>query len=538
MRSDAGAQRPDIIELLDVGPLSWRRFMAYTKHRTEAQRTSAHGGTWPRWAATHSLLWAVSHCVVALAFTSVVASAAYLSAVLVPLLAAALLSFALLPLVRLLERYLRLPHALSVPLTLSAVLATGRAVVSGVWQEVAVFVEVDKPRLDAGFTDALQGSMLRLLDPAADAAHAAHAAAAAAASRLACILPGGERIFPWSSQPGGPGNEGCLAPECACAGALYRVSLDGSGDVLVDTYGYDDHAAVGLAEFLLIRARTSIWGPAQEEQAAAGGIMGGAVAVQSLSHWWGEEAPGLLESVGGVIFLASLFLWIDLSAVVLGAQPRRTAAGASAAMSADGQQGQEHEGALEEAAGVIQTYVGVRLGGAVWLGLSTWLIFTICAASGGGGLVVVLPFTLTVLNMVFHFIPVLGGMWWITLAVGPLIGFDSAIGYGEGIALMMLLMVPHVVNHVLWATILWRQCSRRRDASSATAAGAAGAAAEDMHAHAPSRPIAAVVAIVLLGRGLSSALALWLAVPLLMLCKLKLKRIDHPLASFLVAEWL
>jgi len=84
--------------------------------------------------------------------------------------------------------------------------------------------------------------------------------------------------------------------------------------------------------------------------------------------------------------------------------------------------------------------------------------------------------------------------------------------------------------------MLWRHCSRRRDAAEvATAAAAVYVLDEPVSA---PRPIAAVVAIVLLGRGLSSTLALWLAVPLLLVCKLTLKRIDHPLASFLVAEWL
>ena len=569
------------LEILDTGPLAWRRLMAFSKHRAE---TGALG-----WMDTHALLWTISHCVVVLCAAALIASAAYLSAVLVPLLAAVLLSFALLPAVHLLERrppvfrgrarcqrhctprprgqrlpgcgaagsactesarLLQLPHVANVAIALGLVLAAGRATVSGVWSEVALFVKDDKARIDDSFTAALQGGLLALLDPARNA-EAEKLLAAPTSWRLACVLPDGQRVEPWTPDAHTAGNEGCLVHRtgvpCACAGTLFRVEADGT-EVRLETYGYlnpSSPPAVGLSEFILARARQCIW-TASVEQVALGGEGDGASAAavgdgqgeQSLSEWWGGQAPAVLESAAGVLVLVSLLLWIDIPATLASQQqpPQAAATRTSSADSdlSDGSGGGGAQGAhvhgqgrrqlsLSVAAGVIQTYGIIRLAGAAWLGASTWLILQLCAAALGAA-ALVLPLSLTVLNMALHFMhPTLGTVWWLTLAVTPLIVFDPAISHGSGIVVLVLLTLPHAVSHTLLVPWLWRSEMCRQ------AAEAVGGS---------PRPVASIVFIVLLGRGLSSALALWLAVPLLLLCKLTLCHIEHPVATFLATQWL
>lgn len=544
------------LEILDTGPLAWRRLMTFTKYRAESGAFS--------WMSTHSLLWMISHCVVFLCAAALLASAAYLSTVLVPLLAAVLLSFALLPVVHLLERrppvlcgrvrcqqrctprpvgqqlpgcaakckggatscfegirLLRLPRVANVVLTLGLVLSAARATISGVYAEILQFVQEDKQRIDESFTALLQDTVLSLLDPAR------MAAPQDSSSWLACVLPDGARVEPWTPEPDTRGNEGCLSHRiggtCACAGTLFRVDAKTGAEVRLDTYGYETAPyAVGLSEFMLVRARHCIW-PESTEQAILGASVastGGTAA--SLSDWWAGQAFAVLENTLGILILVAVCLWIDLPAATQAAAKPQAAA--------------RQRMSLRLVASVIQEYTRIRLVGAVWLGGSCWLILQLFGTvqgqpgseeggvGGQGEAPVALPLTLTVLNVALHFMhPALGMVWWLMLAVAPLVGIDSEIPASSAVVLLVLLGIPHAVAITVFEPWLWKRvCSRQ-------VAEAVGGV---------PRPVAAIVFIILLGRGLSSALALWLAVPVLLLFKLTLRHTDHPIANFVATEWL
>ena len=543
------------LEILDTGPLAWRRLMTFTKYRAESGAFN--------WISTHSLLWIISHCVVVLCAAALLASAAYLSTVLVPLLAAILLSFALLPVVHLLERrppvlcgrvrcqqhctprpvghqlhgcaakctggatscfegirLLRLPRVANVILTLGLVLSAARAMISAVYAEILQFVQEDKQRIDESFAAVLQDTVLDLLDPARIAAPQD------SNFWLACVLPDGARVEPWTPEPDTRGNEGCLSyrvgRDCACAGTLFRVDGKTGAEVRLDNFGYKTTPyAVGLSEFMLVRAKHCIW-PESTEQAMLGTpVVSTGETASSLSDWWAGQAFAVLENTLGIVILVAVCLWIDLPAATQAtAKPEATA---------------RQRMSLRLAASVIQEYARIRLVGGVWLGGSCWLILQLFGTVHGqpgseeGGVggqreaSVALPLTLTVLNVALHFMhPTLGMVWWLTLAVAPLVVIDSEIPTGSAIVLLLLLGIPHVVA-VAFEPWMWRSvCSRQ-------VVEAVGGV---------PRPVAAIVFIILLGRGLSSALALWLAGPVLLLFKLTLRHTDHPIADFVATEWL
>ncbi len=570
---DMGLPAGSDLEILDTGPLPWRRLMAFTKYRADSGAFS--------WMNTHSLLWVISHCVVVLCTAALLASAAYLATVLVPLLAAVLLSFALLPVVHLLERrppvlcgrarcqqrctprpagqqlpgcaakcrggatsccegirLLRLPRVANVALTLGLVVLAARATISGVYAEVSLFVQEDKQRIDASFTALLHDTILSLLDPA----RSDQAAQQDSSSWLVCELPDGERVEHWTPEPHTHGNEGCLAHrvggDCACAGTLFRVDGITGAEVPLDTYGHETGtSAVGLSEFILVRARHCIW-PEFSEQTIVGALeastSGGVVdqgragaAEASLSDWWAGQAFAVLENTLGILILVALCLWIDL--------PAATQA-ASVHTAVKPQADLRQRMSLGLAASAIHAYARVRLVGAAWLGGSSWLILQLFGAvhsqagSEEDGIgaqrqgSVALPLSLTVLNMVLHFMhPALGMVWWLMLGVAPLVGFDPDIPNGSAVLLLLLLGIPHAVSYTVFEPWLWRRlCSKQ-------VADEVGVV---------PRPVASIVFIVLLGRGLSSALALWLAVPVLLLVKLTLRHTKHPIADYIVAEWL
>eukprot|EP01043_Picozoa_sp_COSAG02_P011113 COSAG02_NODE_404_length_23022_cov_305.366008_12_plen_566_part_00 len=557
------------LEILDTGPLAWRRLMAFTKYRADSGAFS--------WMSTHSLLWMISHCVVVLCTAAILASAAYLATVLVPLLAAVLLSFVLLPVVHLLERrppvlcgrarcqqrctprpagqrlpgcaaqcrggatsffegirLLRLPRVANVALTLGLVVLAARSTISGVYAEISVFVQDDKQRIDEGFTALLQDTVLKLLDPA----RSDQAAQLDSNSWLVCQLPDGERVERWTPEPHTRGNEGCLAHrvggECACAGNLFRYNADTSVEVPLDAYGHDmATSVVGLAEFMLVRAVHCIWPDSAQQstsEASDPWTVGGAInrgqartAEASLADWWAGQAVAVVENTLGILVLVALCLWIDL--------PAATQA-ASVHTAAKAQTGLWQRMSLGLAARAVHAYAIIRLIGAAWLGGSSWLILQLFGAvyskeavvGAQGQSSVALPLTLTVLTMVLHFIhPALGMVWWLTLGVAPLVGFDPNISNGSAVVLLVLLGIPHVVSYTLLEPWLWRRlCSKQ-------VADAVGGM---------PRPVASIVFIVLMGRGLVSALALWLAVPVLLLVKLTLSHTKHPTAEYIAAEWL
>ena len=205
-------------------------------------------------------------------------------------------------------RLLRLPRVANVVLTLGLVLSAARATISGVYAEILQFVQEDKQRIDESFTALLQDTVLSLLDPARIAAPQD------SSSWLACVLPDGARVEPWTPEPDTRGNEGCLSHRiggtCACAGTLFRVDAKTGAEVRLDTYGYETAPyAVGLSEFMLVRARHCIW-PESTEQAILGASVastGGTAA--SLSDWWAGQAFAVLENTLGILILVAV--WRD-----------------------------------------------------------------------------------------------------------------------------------------------------------------------------------------------------------------------------------
>ena len=445
---------------LDVGALSWRRFMTWVRYNTGTKGHSA------AWSDASKILSVSSTCALAATAISVAAGVSNLSYALTPCAVSFLLALAFRPALQIMERrpprlfgrrvcvrrcsprnhqndhahrggshslhrspvafaclesirLFRLPRALNILFLTVTLAAATRIGCSWLWSELVAFVERDQGRIDRGFTNALLA-----LRPWFRKPPAVHIVADDIPSNeytpLALFLF--VRIR-WLT--GGT----CDATELVAA-AHMDVS-PGACDVTptgerCSNFGCKEGYTGGLITcqpFGRFSVSDCTKGVAIPVGSGAVGAYDGGSGLEAFFLGAVVQAA----SIGGLVFLLTvhlLFLWPEDTGV-----PRADC------------------GSRRLVVASLESYLGERAAEALLL---WWLTAALLGATG-----TVLPLTLSLVTALLHFVPLLGG--WISISFGllPFIALDTDLSLSARVgavvaAISLQILVPLAIR--LWAT--------------------------------------------------------------------------------------